>query len=213
MWLHIGNFSENWSWIYLPDPRRLKTSNQYVPKEEWILKFFSYSLTTVNHPPWMSMPDPPLHIMEKVKWHSGKAGKFRLDVHFWTHMDLMILRVFFNLGDSIILWLCSKGFPQVLDCFVKASIKPPSAWNLWGFISDVPMEASTKSLSCEKIPVWFRDFEYTDTQTATCHFSIYKLFLQSWKIWCLKYFLDKECGGGIIISIWWWVISSPHRNW
>lgn len=103
MWLHIGNFSENWSWIYLPDPRRLKTFNQYIVKEERIPKFFFYSLTTVNHPPWMSMPDSSLHIMEKVKLHSRKTDKFRLDVHCWTHMDLMILRVFFDLSNSIIL--------------------------------------------------------------------------------------------------------------
>lgn len=57
MWLHIGNFSENWSWMYLPDPRRLKTFNQYIAKEERILKFFFYSLTTVNNSPSMSMPD------------------------------------------------------------------------------------------------------------------------------------------------------------
>ncbi|TRZ25766.1 hypothetical protein HGM15179_001352 [Zosterops borbonicus] len=103
MWLHIGNFSENWSWIYLPDPRRMKTFNQYIVKEERIPKFFFYSLTTVNHPPWMSMPDSSLHIMEKVKLHSRETDKFRLDVHCWTHMDLMILRVFFDLSNSIIL--------------------------------------------------------------------------------------------------------------
>lgn len=101
-WLHIGNFSENWPWIYLPDPGRPKTFNRYVSKEERILKFFFDLLTTVNHPPWMSMPDSSLDIMEKVKQHSRKTDKFGLDVHVWTEMDLMISRVFFSLNDSII---------------------------------------------------------------------------------------------------------------
>lgn len=53
MWLHFGNFSENWPWIHLPDPRRLKTLNQKSKRRRseilfWFSDYCESSSMAVN---------------------------------------------------------------------------------------------------------------------------------------------------------------------